>query len=94
MTIFTNHTLRRTFGRTCWLSGVPLETIKELLGHEDTKTTIIYLGLNMDDRSGAMDQVAKYRNALKRANFDEASSISGQSGINAHKTIWIRPKSL
>ncbi len=28
---FTNHTLRCTFGRTCWLVGIPLETIRDLL---------------------------------------------------------------
>jgi integrase/recombinase XerD len=64
---FTNHTLRRTFGRTCWLAGVPLETIKDLLGHEDTKTTIQYLGINMDDKSEAMGQLAKYQSAVKAA---------------------------
>lgn len=41
---FTNHDLRRTFGRTAWFAGVPLETIKDMLGHEDTKTTVLNLG--------------------------------------------------
>jgi integrase len=63
---FTNHTLRRTLGRSCWLAGDPLETIRDLLGHEDTKTTIQYLGINMDDKSSAMAQLARYQNALKR----------------------------
>ena len=64
---FTNIALRRTFGRTLWLAGVPIETIKDLLGHEDTKTTIQYLGINMDDKSGAMNQLADFQNALKGA---------------------------
>lgn len=89
---FTNHTLRRTFGRTCWLAGVPLETIKDLLGHEDTKTTILYLGINMDDKSGAMSQLAKYQAALKGAKNEGASVIGGQSGIFAHETIWLERK--
>ena len=78
---FTNHTLRRTFGRLLWLAGVPLETIKEILGHEDTKTTILYLGLNMDDKADAMSRLADYTDALKRAKTNEASIRSGQSGI-------------
>jgi integrase len=61
---FTNHTLRRTFGRTAWLAGVPLETIKEMLGHEDTKTTVLYLGLNMDDQADAMKKIGEFQSAV------------------------------
>ena len=77
----TNHTLRRTFGRLLWLAGVPLETIKEILGHEDTKIMVLYLGLNMDDKADAMSRLADYTDALKRAKTDEARWKSGQSGI-------------
>lgn len=68
---FTNHTLRRTFGRLLWLAGVPLKTIKEILGHEDTKTTILHLGLNMDDKADAMSKLADYTDALKGAKTTE-----------------------
>ena len=52
------------------LAGVQLETISHLLGHEDVKTTILYLGINMDDMSGAKPVlVARYQNALKRADL-------------------------
>lgn len=93
-TKFTNHTLRRTFGRLLWLAGVPLETIKEILGHEDTKTTILYLGLNMDDKSDAMNKLADFMDAQKKANSGGASKKSGQSGISAHEMIWLTPDSL
>jgi len=79
--VFTNHTLRRTFGRTCWLAGIPLETIKELLGHESTKTTILYLGLNMDDKENAMSKLFEYQTSNKRADYLYNGRKSGQSGI-------------
>lgn len=51
------------------------------MGHEDTKTTILYIGINMDDKSGVMSQLAKYQAALSGAKSDRASVLSGQSGI-------------
>jgi len=78
---FSNHTLRRTFGRTCWLAGIPLETIKELLGHESTKTTVLYLGLNMDDKESAMSKLFEYQTSNKRAICLVSRQKSGQSGI-------------
>jgi len=79
---FTNHTLRRTFGRTAFLAGVPLEVISSMLGHEDTKTTILYLGLNMDDQTAAMSRIAEFQNALKPGKTGPyPEGKSGQSGI-------------
>lgn len=78
---FTNHTLRRTYGRTLWLASVPIETIAELMGHEDTRTTILYLGLNMDDKASAMKKLADFQHAVKHRENEKASSWSGQSGI-------------
>ena len=49
-----NHALRRTFGKTLWRNGVPIEKISELMGHEDTRTTRHYLALNQDDMTEAM----------------------------------------
>ena len=49
-----NHKLRRTCARMWYRAGVPVATISSLLGHSDTKTTLKYLGLVLDDlRSGA-----------------------------------------
>jgi hypothetical protein len=33
---FTNRTLHRPYSRMPWLACVPIETIKDMLGHEDT----------------------------------------------------------
>lgn len=79
---FTNHTLRRTYGRMLWLAGVPIETIMDLLGHSDPRTTILYLGLNMDDKADAMVKLAKYQAAVSYSKTGvEPEGLSGQSGI-------------
>lgn len=51
---FSNHTLRRTFGRLMWLAGVRIETITKMLGHTSSTTTLRYIGVDMDDMSAAM----------------------------------------
>lgn len=51
---FSNHTLRRTFGRMMWRYDVPVITISKLLGHEDTSVTMRYIGVDIDDMASAM----------------------------------------
>lgn len=51
---FSAHTLRRTFGRIMWLSGVPVVTIAKILGHSSTEQTLQYIGANLDDMASAM----------------------------------------
>jgi integrase len=78
---FTNHVLRRQFAKELRLSGVPISTISELLGHSDEKTTRLYLGIDMDDKSSAMLQAAKFRAAAEAAKNGRASVNGGQSGM-------------
>jgi integrase len=52
-----NHALRRTFGRTLYRRGVPIADIAKLLGHEDIRTTVKYLGIGDDDMREAMDKI-------------------------------------
>ena len=54
---FSHHTLRRTFGRILHRSNVKIQTISKLLGHEDTATTVKYLGLDMDDMIDGMSMM-------------------------------------
>ena len=54
---FSNHTLRRTFGRELFRSGVPVEVIATIYGHTSTSVTMKYLGLNMDDMTDAMTKM-------------------------------------
>jgi hypothetical protein len=35
-----------------------------MMGHEDTKTTIMYLGINLDDQDAAMLKLMNYRQDL------------------------------
>lgn len=51
---FSFHTLRRTFGRMMWLSGVSVVTIARMLGHTSTEQTLRYIGANLDDMAEAM----------------------------------------
>lgn len=51
---FSNHTLRRTFGRALFRSGVEVATIAKILGHESTEVTLRYIGVDLDDMRGAM----------------------------------------
>lgn len=52
---FSNHTLRRTFGRELYRSGVEIVIIAVLYGHASTTQTLRYLGLECDDTRNAMD---------------------------------------
>ena len=53
---FSNHTLRRTFGRELFRSGVSIVVIATIFGHSNTATTMRYLGLTMDDMTEAMER--------------------------------------
>ena len=55
---FSNHTLRRTFGRTLFRAGVPVPTIAKILGHESTDVTMKYLGVDLDDMRSAMGRLS------------------------------------
>ncbi len=51
---FGNHTLRRTFARTLYNSGMKIEIISNLLGHADTKTTLTYIGIDAEQKINAL----------------------------------------
>jgi|GEM_PF-3047587 len=52
----SNHTLRRTFGRMMYRSGVKPATIARLLSHSSIEQTLRYIGVDMDDMASAMTQ--------------------------------------
>jgi len=58
---FTNHTLRRTFGRNLFHAKVPLETIAKFLGHSSTSETLKYIGVTLDDMDDGMQKLEKYQ---------------------------------
>ncbi|MDH7509374.1 MAG: site-specific integrase [Methanomassiliicoccales archaeon] len=52
----SNHTLRRTCGRNLHYAGVAIEEIAALFGHADTKQTMEYLGLTVEDLRKAQEK--------------------------------------
>ncbi|MCI2075451.1 MAG: site-specific integrase [Candidatus Methanomethylophilus sp.] len=50
----SSHTLRRTFGRAMFHSGIPPATIAKMLGHSSIEQTLRYIGVDMDDMTDAM----------------------------------------
>jgi len=53
---FSHHTLRRTFARIMYHSGVKLKTIRDMLGHESIDMTLKYIGIEIDEMETAMSQ--------------------------------------
>jgi site-specific recombinase XerD len=51
------HSLRHSFASNLVQNGVPLYTIKELLGHSSISTTEIYSHLNMDSLREAVKKL-------------------------------------
>mgnify|MGYP000887685724 CR=1 FL=1 len=81
---FSNHDLRRTCGRMMYRGGVKIEEIARIFGHSDTRTTMRYLGLDMEDMSSAMGRLAAYQASTyfpKTETNILSQEKSGQSGI-------------
>ena len=53
----TLHDLRHTFASHLAMNGVPIPVIKELLGHADITTTMIYAHLSPDTHKAAIDKL-------------------------------------
>ena len=54
--VFSPHTLRRTFGREMYHSGVRIEIIAKIMGHSSTEMTLKYIGVSLEDQREAMSQ--------------------------------------
>ncbi|MBX3008088.1 MAG: tyrosine-type recombinase/integrase [Melioribacteraceae bacterium] len=67
------HSLRHSFASNLVQKGVPLYTIKELLGHSSISTTEIYSHLNMDS----------LREAIKRLDTSASSSTCSELRLSA-----------
>jgi site-specific recombinase XerD len=52
------HTLRHSKGMHLLQSGVPLEIIRDFLGHVDTKTTQIYARTNLEMKRRALEKIS------------------------------------
>lgn len=78
-------------------AGVKIEEIARIFRHSNVRTTMRYLGLDMDDMSSAMGRLAAYQASFYFSK-NETNVLSqekdGQSGISAPETIWLKRKSL
>lgn len=50
------HSLRHTFGTTCAARGVPIGTLRELMGHADVATTLRYVAVSGRDKVDAIER--------------------------------------
>lgn len=51
------HSLRHSFGSDCASRGMPLATLKELMGHEKIETTLRYVTVTNDQKHDALARV-------------------------------------
>src|SRR5262249_22565631 len=67
----TIHTFRHTFGTRLAAAGASIRTIKELMGHQDIKTTERYVHLVESEAHRAIAKLSEYqRNCHKFATTD------------------------
>ena len=50
------HSLRHSFGTECARRGVPVMTLRDLMGHYDVKTTQRYVTVTSADKRNAIEQ--------------------------------------
>lgn len=62
----TLHTLRHTFASRCIMSGADLVTVRDLLGHSDIRTTMIYAHINDEHRQRAIKRL----NGIKGGSYE------------------------
>ena len=61
----SNHVLRRTGARACLEAGGSIEDVCTMLGHADTKTTMLYLGITTERLEKLQERVGNYWDSVR-----------------------------
>ncbi len=65
------HCLRHTYGTECAAAGVPLSLLKELMGHSDIKTTLMYVHPTEDQMRSEIARVFNRGSAVAETTIDQ-----------------------
>jgi hypothetical protein len=66
-------------------AGVPMRTLQEWMGHQDIKTTMIYVDYAPSENEGAMVQAAFARDEAASESTDQEARPGGSgSAVNGH----------
>ncbi|MBF0559694.1 MAG: site-specific integrase [Nitrospirae bacterium] len=71
----TAHILRHTFASHLVMAGVPMQTVAELMAHEDVKTTKIYAHLSPHHKSEALSIIGNIVESSMAANDNQNAVV-------------------
>ncbi|WP_321473904.1 site-specific integrase [uncultured Paludibaculum sp.] len=86
------HSLRRTFATAYLKNGGVLTDLQEILGHADTRTTLLYLGKNIDDIVDNHDQRSPLAVSHKRRSKSRAAHADHLNNIGSALAIRFRQR--
>ena len=79
---FTWHCLRHTFGTWQAMAGTPVHVLKELMGHTDVRTTMIYVHAAAVETRSAVERMAQWQKWQKNGKKEKADQRSASQVID------------
>ncbi|HHT74723.1 MAG: tyrosine-type recombinase/integrase [Methanomassiliicoccaceae archaeon] len=61
----SNHVLRRSGARMMIYAGAGIVDVSTMLGHADTRTTMLYIGLTLDDLTKVQEKRDDYLDIIR-----------------------------